>query len=95
MGWSGRGGVSPATVCTAVGLGTLAEHWNGTSRTIQSIRTRPGVPVASLVSCTSAMACTAVGSGTTRTVAANDVTLAEYWNGTTWGVITKTCGSPT
>jgi hypothetical protein len=85
--------------CTAVGQGLnpagdpvpLAEVWKGTSWSIQSTPARIGVRTAELnaVSCTSATACTAVGSfgsyypatGTSRSSA-----LAERWDGTSWSI---------
>jgi hypothetical protein len=70
------------TACIAVGdsvdgpdTTTLAESWSGTSWSIQSTPNPAGSTLAELsgVSCSSAGACTAVGTG-----------LAERWNGTTW-----------
>ena len=60
-----------AAACTAVGNygpsatateATLAERWDGTSWTIQPTPNRAGLPMLSGVACTSATACTAVGS---------------------------------
>jgi hypothetical protein len=74
---------SPA-FCIAVGNGVtatdnppLAEVWNGST---WSIQTMPDVPGAQLsgVSCTSPTACTLVGSSGSA--------LAERWNGTSWSV---------
>jgi hypothetical protein len=83
------------TSCTAVGwfLGekgvrTVAEHWNGTSWTIQTTPSLPeggGVGFLTRVSCISAEACTAVGNYTSG---GNIVTLAERWNGKEWTVQT-------
>ncbi len=60
----------------------LAEHWNGTSWTRQSIPSVDG-PVTSLssVSCTSSEACLAVGSYSTNT---SSGMVAERWNGHAW-----------
>jgi hypothetical protein len=85
-----------ANACTAVGYyetssgatsPALAEQWNGTSWTIQSTPNPPGALYVDLstVSCTSASACTAVGSYGTSS---NQFTLAEQWNGTSWAVQT-------
>ena len=83
-----------ATACTAVGyyrnsagkLVTLAERWDGSSWTVQSTPNPDGAESSHLndVSCTSATACTAVGSYTSGGVAT--VTLAERWNGTSWKI---------
>ena len=81
--------------CTAIGSFTssatvqltVAERWNGAGWTIQ--RTRNPLSGASSsvlngVSCTSATACTAVGSYTNSAGAA--VALAERWDGTSWTI---------
>jgi hypothetical protein len=89
------------TACTAVGTFsnrsgaqvTLAERWNGTSWTVQTTPS-PSRSVLGLepdselhgVSCSSATACTAVGTFYNRSRA--QVTLAEVWNGTSWTVQT-------
>ncbi len=86
-----------ATACIAVGtnytdnggtaLGVLVERWDGASWAIQSTPAPPGGrPTLRGVSCTSAMACTAVGfydsnSGLPQT-------LAERWDGTNWTIQT-------
>jgi hypothetical protein len=85
-----------ATTCIAVGNSVdsagqflpLVEAWDGTSWSIQSTTTLPppdGYGILRGVSCTSASACTAVGS-----VAGIDFgsqrTLAERWDGTSWSV---------
>ena len=82
--------------CTAVGSyldsagisAPLAEVWNGTSWSIENPR-NPGGSTGSLlfgVSCTSARACTAVGSYNNR--AGASLMLAERWNGTSWSIQT-------
>ena len=86
---------SSATACTAVGMYenrsgvtvTLAEVWNGTSWTVQTTPKLRGDTFSYLagVSCTSATACTAVG---TYDDSGTDKTLAEVWNGTSWIVQT-------
>ena len=74
----------PAASCMAVGWytdssnteHTLAEHWGGTSWTIQAT---VGAPNAALggVSCVSATSCTAVGADAAGV-------LAENWDGSSW-----------
>ncbi|HEV2451668.1 MAG TPA: hypothetical protein VGS62_07060 [Streptosporangiaceae bacterium] len=90
------------TSCTAVGNYeptppngsqlTLAEHWNGTTWTVQPTP-NPANPVASLaaIACSSAATCTAVG----KSISAVGVmqTLAEHWNGSTW--VTQPTPNPT
>jgi hypothetical protein len=87
------GGVSctSRTACIAVGsldkrvkpvlALTLAARWNGTRWTIQRTPNpaRETNPSLSSVSCSSATACTAVGSSAA-------VTLAEVWDGTRWRI---------
>jgi hypothetical protein len=84
-----------ASACTAVGstnVGsanvstyTLAEHWNGEVWAIQKAPTFSADEIGYLdgVSCTSASACTAVGSYGDGT---NNAGLAERWNGKVWAV---------
>jgi hypothetical protein len=77
-----------ATSCTAVGFNSsgdspeqaLAEHWNGSSWTIQATPSTNGGALTS-VSCVSATACTAAGSTDSATS-----TLAEQWNGSSWTI---------
>jgi hypothetical protein len=94
-------GVSCAssTACIAVGVSQstgqpspLAEAWNGSAWTLQSVPLPSGSTGAyfSGVSCTSASACTAVGVAFTSTA---KVTLAEVWNGSSWTV--QTTPNPT
>ena len=75
-----------ATVCTAVGTYTnlppapvmnhpLVESWDGTGWSIQAAPSPNGDGYLTGVSCTTASACTAVGSA-----------LAESWNGTNWSL---------
>ena len=81
---------SSARACTAVGsyssftspARTLAERWNGTRWRIQAAANPGGGPGTFLfgVSCSSARACTAVGS------AGKGVPLAERWNGRRWAI---------
>jgi hypothetical protein len=83
-----------ASACTATGFYyartgtevTLAERWNGTAWAIQHTPNPRGAQGSALlgVSCTSASACTAIGSYDTSTSAG--VTLAERWNGTAWAI---------
>ena len=67
-------------------LRTLAERWDGTAWTIRTTPNPTGATNSLLfgVSCTSAMACTAVGTYTTS--AGTQLTLAERWNGTSWTI---------
>jgi hypothetical protein len=82
-----------ATMCTAVGAAnpfgpsatTLAERWNGTKWTVQSVPNPPqGGGELNGVSCTSASACTAVGNSTNSS--GISVTLAARWNGARWSL---------
>jgi hypothetical protein len=78
-----------ANACTAVGFYddadgnqlTLAERWDGGNWTIQTTPNPSGSTTSQFneVSCSSATACTAVGSATGQT-------WAEAWNGTTWTI---------
>jgi hypothetical protein len=78
-----------ANACTAVGFYddsaghqlTLAERWDGSNWTVQTTPNPSGSTTSQLseVSCSSATACTAVGSATGQT-------WAEAWNGTTWSI---------
>jgi hypothetical protein len=82
--------------CTAVGYSdvapagdfvTLAEAWNGTKWTIESTPNPAKASQLLGVSCTSANACTAVGSWQKPPPMgprAGSKTLAEAWNGTKW-----------
>lgn len=82
--------------CTAVGSRAaslssptfiLAQRWDGTRWRIQRTALPAGATSGTLfgVSCSSATACTAVGSAF-RTVPRRDVNLAGSWNGTRWRV---------
>jgi hypothetical protein len=80
------------TTCIAVGDSftgsapvTLAERWNGSSWSLQSTPDASGAASNQLngISCTSASACTAVGSSANGT---NTVPLAEAWNGSAWTI---------
>ena len=80
-----------ATACTAVGgyvasdgtHATLAERWDGTSWSIQTMPGLTGDSDLGGVSCTSATACVAAGGGPGST---GSTTLAEVWNGTSWSI---------
>jgi hypothetical protein len=85
-----------ASACSAVGYQqlssgakvSLAERWNGTSWATQITPNPPGpTDIFSGVSCTSASACTAVGSYA-ESNAEPTGPFAEGWNGTTWTVQT-------
>jgi hypothetical protein len=102
-----------ASACTAVGFAadsfidgpTLVEQWNGTSWSIQpSPSPVVGSDLSDLdelngVSCTSASACTAVGSfSSTANPMRGPYTqgnLIEQWNGTAWSVAPVPAGPPT
>ncbi|HEY3951875.1 MAG TPA: hypothetical protein VGM53_00740 [Streptosporangiaceae bacterium] len=80
-----------ATSCMAVGVffnlkhsspyKVLAEQWNGTTWTVETAPTPAEDVTMGGVSCTSASACTLVGSYESGD---NQYTLAERWNGATW-----------
>ncbi len=84
-----------ATACTAVGSYytttytslPLAERFNGTAWSIQTLATPANAQNITLrgVSCSSATACTAVGSYTSTSTYHN-TPLAEQWNGSTWKI---------
>jgi hypothetical protein len=83
-----------ATVCEAAGgetnsLGVevpLAERWGGTEWSIQSTPAPVGAKESRFVgiSCSSASACTAVGSY--KNGSGVEVTLVESWNGSEWAI---------
>jgi hypothetical protein len=85
-----------ASSCMAVGYGfdkagieeTEAEAWNGSKWSVQKLPKTPGDQGSAFygVSCTSATACTAVG--TYRDSSGVQVSLAEVWNGTSWSIET-------
>jgi hypothetical protein len=85
-----------ASACTAVGYYViggvyepLAEVWNGTAWTIQSVPAPTGAVVTGLaaVSCTSASACIATGDYVTGSLGStNYAALVEVWNGTAWSI---------
>lgn len=87
---------SAATACTAVGYSdnslqstsvTLAEAWNGATWSTQPTPNPAGASdvVLSAVSCSSASACTAVGSYTSVAYG-SEFPLAESWNGSAWTI---------
>jgi len=73
---------------TSTTTNTLAEHWNGSSWSVEPSPNPGGSTAASLrgVSCPAAKSCFAVGvfvaGSTTKT-------LAEHWNGSSWGLETS------
>jgi hypothetical protein len=86
-----------ATDCVAVGKDTnssgrgyaLAEQWNGTAWTLQSVPNPPSAKkysAASLsgVSCPTATDCMAVGTASNKSGA--QLALIEQWNGTRWAI---------
>ena len=74
------------------GTGTLAEHWDGTSWSLQATPDPAGAGVSVLegVSCPAAGFCAAVGRY--QNAAGKHVTLAETWNGTV--VVDPACAQP-
>jgi hypothetical protein len=83
-----------ATVCTAVGTYTnlppapvmnhpLVESWDGNGWSIQTAPSPNGDGYLTGASCTTASACTAVGSAFASIV----TTLAESWNGINWSLL--------
>ncbi len=87
-----------ATDCIAVGQDmdsaargyALAEQWNGTAWTLQSIPNPPSTKkkysgaLLSAVSCPTATDCMAVGNATNKSEA--ELALIEQWNGTRWAI---------
>jgi hypothetical protein len=78
-----------ATTCIAVGSGpdgALAEGWNGTKWTVETVPSPTGSSQNGLsaVSCASATACTAVGSNLSSN--REGLALVERWNGKKWTV---------
>jgi hypothetical protein len=71
---------------TSFSINPLAEHWNGSSWSVQASPNPSGSSSTTLrgVSCPSAKSCFAVGVYTTSTATK---TLAEHWNGSSWGVL--------
>jgi hypothetical protein len=69
---------------------SLAERWDGTGWHIQPTPNPPlpqfafHLTVLNAVACTSASACTTVGSSMSSL--STPVTLAQHWNGTTWAI---------
>lgn len=82
--------------CTAVGFSvthgnqhSLAEHWDGSSWTIQPVPGPAGAVQTILygVSCVSATSCTAAGTYYPQPVAGRGYQpLAEHWDGTRWAI---------
>jgi hypothetical protein len=81
-----------ATNCVAVGASSgattqvaLAEHWNGTTWSITQVPNPSGATQSLLngISCVAATACEAVGESTGPS---GELTLTEFYNGTTWTV---------
>jgi len=85
---------SASNSCTAIGSYstssqnfTLAERWNGSEWSLQSMPTMPSETVYKLesIACPASNDCTAVGYSETE-LGNKVVPLAEHWNGTTWTV---------
>ena len=95
-GYNSLAGVScsAAAACAAVGAyhdtaGThlpLAQAWNGTAWTVQTLPSPVGAATSTLagVSCGAPQACTAVGFFDNSPSSSR--TLAEAWNGTSWAI---------
>ena len=66
----------------------LAEHWNGSTWTIEKARGPAGEPDSVFygVSCVSGTDCTAVGYAASSATVGPSITLAEHWNGSTWAI---------
>lgn len=85
------------TACNAVGYfidasgvqQTLAERWSGTSWAVQSTPNPAGATSSTLTGalCSSASACTAVGSFATNPGVKPTRPLVERWNGTSWATV--------
>lgn len=76
-----------AGACTAVGTAntqTLADRWNGTSWSQQTMPSVSGRAGLGGVSCPTSSACFAVGSSVDGS--GRQLTLAERWNGTAWAL---------
>jgi hypothetical protein len=84
-----------ATYCLAVGDGasaarkdvSVSEHWNGSSWSLLNLPIPSGATYVKVmgVSCSTASACTAVGSVGTRDPSSGaEFTLADRWNGAAW-----------
>jgi hypothetical protein len=92
---------SSMSACIAVGhyvdragtTGTLSEAWDGNAWTVQPTPNPVGATDSELhgVSCSTAVACTAVGSSSDSGGSA--LTLAERWNGSSWTI--QTTPNPT
>jgi hypothetical protein len=94
------------TACTAVGASglrnygntnlTLAEAWNGRTWTIEPTPNPNGSRESSLsaVSCSSANACTAVGTYKSSDTARASRTLVEAWDGKRWAIETSPNQNP-
>ncbi len=72
------------SINSSIGEVTLVEVWNGTSWSIKTSANSKGAQESGLfaVACTSASACTAVGTSATYV----NATLAEGWNGSSWSI---------
>jgi hypothetical protein len=87
---------SGATACTSVGswndadgrTRALADSWDGASWIMQHARVPAGAAIAELfgVSCSSPIACIAVGDWSANFNGNPSATLAERWNGSAWRV---------
>src|SRR5262249_60450183 len=74
---------------TATGIAAnrpLAERWDGAQWRVQHAASPRGGGFLAAVSCTSPVACTAVGGRTHNLGGLPTHTLAERWNGTSWTI---------
>jgi hypothetical protein len=65
---------------TGSGAKTLAEHWNGSSWSVESTSNPSSAASLNSVSCPSTKTCFAVGNSTVKN-------LIEHWNGNGWGTM--------
>jgi hypothetical protein len=65
---------------------TLAEQWNGTKWQIRTTPTPGSSGFLGGISCPAPAACMSVGSWTDP-IGESSFTLAEAWNGTSWGIL--------
>jgi hypothetical protein len=91
-GWLEGVSCAAASDCTAVGryddatgsTNAFAEHWDGSSWTVQNAINPPGAAELHGVACSSAGACTAVGYVGGASTGGASATLAERWDGSAW-----------
>lgn len=94
---------SGVAACLAVGAAAqiaccvvepLAESWNGSAWTTESVPNPPGSNAAFWdVSCASAAACMALGTYIAPGSNPQSLPFSEWWNGTTWTIVTLATSS--